>query len=222
MQLHGNFLDLFIVFGAGVMVSFTPCVYPVIPLTAGCIGRANLSGTKAHGFFLSLIFVLGLSLTYCGLAVIASLTGRAFGMIQNQPFVYAVIAVFLCLFGFIMLDIFSFPQFHFRHADRVPRNAWTVFLFGVVSGLAVGPCVAPVLGTLLVYVASRERLLEGVVLMLVFSYGVGFSLILVGTFSGLLSAMPKSGSWMLWVKRISGMIILIAAGFFLFKALGLL
>jgi len=216
-------LDLVFVFGAGVMVSFTPCVYPVMPLTAGCIGRANVNGTRRRGFFLSLIFVLGMACVYCALAVIASLSGQAFGLLQNQPLSYALISGVLVIFGLMMLDVLPVPGLGIRQQDcRVPGNAWTVFVMGAVSGLAVGPCTAPVLGSLLVYVASRENLLLGVLLMFIFSYGVGFSLILVGTFSGLISSMPKSGPWMNRVKRICGTVILITAVVFLLKALGVL
>jgi len=76
MELQGNFLDYFIVFWAGVLVSFTPCVYPVIPLTASFIGGINTRGTKLMGFIISLIYVFGLALTYCALAVFAALTGK--------------------------------------------------------------------------------------------------------------------------------------------------
>ena len=79
MELQGNFFDYFIVYIAGVVVSFTPCIYPVIPLTASFIGGINTKGSKLMGFFISLIYVFGLALTYCGLAVFAALTGKVFG-----------------------------------------------------------------------------------------------------------------------------------------------
>jgi len=94
----------------------------------------------------------------------------------------------------------------------------TVVLFGMASGFVIGPCTAPILGTLLLYVASKQNILHGVSLMFVFSYGVGASLILVGTFSGLVSNIPKSGVWLLRIKQFCGLILLIAAQFFLVKA----
>ena len=223
MSLSGSLWDVFIVFGAGVLVSFTPCVYPVMPLTVSCISRANLRGTRSRGFFLSLIFVLGLSLTYCVLAVIAALAGKAFGLIQNQPVIYAFVSALLFFFGLVMLDVFSLPWFGSEIRRNIqPQNVWTVFILGVVSGFVIGPCTAPVLGTLLLYIGSRQNIFYGVALMFFFSYGVGFSLILIGTFSGLLSALPKSGAWMNWVKRLCGAVIFTAAAFFLLKALRLL
>ena len=74
MELQGNFFDYFIVFWAGVLVSFTPCVYPVMPITASFIAGLNTTGTKAMGFVISLVYVLGLALTYCAIAVFAALS----------------------------------------------------------------------------------------------------------------------------------------------------
>jgi len=95
------------------------------------------------------------------------------------------------------------------------KNVWTVILFGVASGLMIGPCTAPVLGALLLYIASKQNILHGVSLMFVFSYGVGTSLILVGTFSGLLGSLPKSGKWMVRIKQFCGIVLLLAALYFL-------
>lgn len=222
MSLTGSFWDFFIVFGAGVLVSFTPCVYPVLPLTVSCISRANLGGTRTRGFFLSLVFVLGMALVYCAMGVAASLTGMAFGFIQNQPAVYAGAAAVFFLFGLVMLDVIALPAFGAGIQGRIqPRNFWTVFLFGAVSGLVVGPCTAPVLGTLLMYIASRQNMAHGIILMFIFAYGVGFSLILAGTFTGFLSALPRSGVWMRRIKQGCGAVILAVAGIFFLKAWGL-
>lgn len=221
MPLHGNLLDLFIVFGAGVMVSFTPCVYPVMPLTASCIAAANVNHSRLRGFVLSLVFVLGMAMMYSVLAVLASLTGKIFGHLQNQPLMYGVISGLLFFFALVMFDVFTLPYFGARIQSKVrPHNMGTVFLFGIVSGLVVGSCTAPALGALLAYIGTKQNLWYGILLMFSFSYGVGFSLILVGTFSGLLSSLPRSGSWMIWIKRICGGMILLAAGYFLLLALG--
>jgi len=220
MNLTGGPLDFLIVFIGGILLSFTPCLYPVMPLTASCIAGANTSGSRWRGLVLSLIYVLGMALTYCALAVAAALTGKIFGQFQNQPAVYGVIGGLLLIFSLMMFDVISLPHWglQVKPASR-PRNFLTVFLFGAVSGLIVGPCTAPVLGTLLVYIGSGQNLFYGILLMFVFSYGIGFSLILVGTFSGLLSAIPKSGAWMVWIKRLCAVIILIMACLFILKAL---
>ena len=219
MELQGNFLDYFIVFWAGVLVSFTPCVYPVMPLTASFIAGVNTKGTKWMGFVLSLIYVFGLALTYCALAVFAALTGKFFGQIQNSPGAFIVIANIFIFFGLVMFDVIPVANFGVNVQNKIKiKNIWTVVLFGMASGLAVGACTAPVLGALLVYVASKQNIFHAASLMFVFSYGVGASLILVGTFSGILGNLPKSGAWLIRVKQFCGLVMIIAAEYFLIKA----
>jgi cytochrome c-type biogenesis protein len=218
MNLSGTLLDFFVVFWAGVLVSFTPCVYPVMPITASFIAGANVKGGRGSGFVLSLIYVLGMAITYCALAVVAVLTGKIFGQLQNTPAFYAIIGGLLVVFGFVMLDVVRLPYIGLQLRQDRPKNIVAVLLFGMTSGLIVGPCTAPVLATLLTYVASKQNLFYGVCLLFVFSYGVGASLILVGTFSGLLARLPKSGMWLERIKQISGFILIVAGLYFFYKA----
>jgi cytochrome c-type biogenesis protein len=220
MQLTGSIFDYFIVFASGVLVSFTPCIYPVMPITASFIAGANTTGSRWHGFAISLLYVLGMAIVYSILALIAALTGSVFGQIQNSPPFYLVTGGMLIFFAFVMFDKIILPSFmgHKAHSLK-PDSLFAVLLCGMVAGLIVGPCTAPVLGSLLFYIASRQNILYGMSLMLVFAYGVGFSLILVGTFSGLLSRLPKSGMWLVRIKQLCGIILLVIGLFFLFKGL---
>ena len=219
MNLSGNIFDYFVAFSSGVAVSFTPCVYPVIPMAAGFIAGFNTQGTKGMGFFISLIYVLGMAITYCTLAVIAALSGQIFGQLQNNAATYIIVANILIFFAFVMMDWIQLPVLGWSlHHKIEKRDWWSVVLFGMATGLVVGPCTAPILATLLLYVASKKNILHGVSLLFVFSYGVGASLILVGTFSGLLSRLPKNGIWLVRIKQFCGIILLIVAEYFLVKA----
>ena len=219
MNLSGNIFDYAIAFSSGVAVSFTPCVYPVIPMTASFIAGFNTQGTKWMGFFISLIYVLGMAVTYCTLAVIAALSGKVFGELQNSPVIYIIVANILIFFALVMMDWIKLPVLGWSlHHKIEKRDWWSVVLFGMATGLVVGPCTAPILATLLLYVASKQNILHGVSLLFVFSYGVGASLILVGTFSGLLSRLPKNGIWLVRIKQLCGIILLIVAEYFLVKA----
>ncbi|MDD3375476.1 MAG: cytochrome c biogenesis protein CcdA [Candidatus Omnitrophica bacterium] len=220
MELSGNLFDYFIVFGAGVVASFSPCIYPLMPITAGFIAGVNTSGTKLRGFVASLIYVLGLAITYSGFGMLAVLTGRLFGSFQTSPFVPLFVSFALLFFGLVMLDVVSIPVFGKNFKRKLkPRNLWAVFLFGMVSGLVVSPCTAPILGTILLYVSSKQNWIHSFSLLFVFSYGVGFSLILVGTFTGLLAKLPKSGKWLFRIKQISALILFLAAIYFFVKAI---
>ncbi|MBF0479381.1 MAG: sulfite exporter TauE/SafE family protein [Candidatus Omnitrophica bacterium] len=218
MHLTGGWSDYLVVFSAGVFVSFTPCIYPILPVTVSYISGINDEGDKMTGFFLSLLYVLGIAVTYCSLAVIAVLTGKIFGQWQNQPAVYLAIGILLAFFGSVMMEWVRIPflQITFHHHIN-KKHVWSVVVFGIVAGLMVGPCTSPVLGTLLVYAGSKHNILHAVSLLFVFSYGVGFSLILAGTFSGLLEHLPKSGKWMHTVKHVCAGVILLAAVFFIIK-----
>ena len=220
MPLSGNILrDCLLVFWGGVLVSFSPCVYPVMPITASFIGGINTKGTKLMGFVISLIYVLGLAATYAALGIFAASTGKIFGQLQNSPIIFLIVGNILILFALSLFDVIPLPLLGLNVQSKImPRNCWTVFLFGIASVLIVGPCTAPILGTLLLYVASKQNILYGAVLLFVFSYGVGASLILVGTFSGILGNIPKSGPWLIRVKQFCGIILLIMAEYFLIKA----
>ena len=211
------------VFLAGVAVSFTPCVYPVIPLTLGFIG-ARSAGGKWKGFLLSLIYVLGMATTYAILGAFASLSGKLFGQIGSSPVSYFIIANVCLILGLSMLDVFQIPQISLANS-RLPQKKggyFGAYAVGLFSGLIVGPCTAPVLAVILVYVGTKQNFLYGLSLLFTFGYGVGFLLILLGTFTGLLASIPKSGVWLERVKRLFGWFLILAAEYFLIKMGGLL
>lgn len=210
------------VYLAGVLVSFTPCIYPVIPITIAVIGAGG-SGSRGRGFLLSLIYVAGMALTYTALGAVAALSGMIFGQIQSNPWTYFLIANLCILMGLSMLGLFSFsvpmPEF-MRRGSSVARGKGMAgsFWMGVVSGLVMGPCTAPALAVVLSYAATRQNLFFASSLMFVFALGMGTLLILVGAFTGLLASIPKSGAWMTRISRIFGWILLGAGEYFLINA----
>ena len=211
-----------VVFFGGVGVGFTPCVYPVIPITLGYIG-ATSTGKWWRGLTLSLVYVFGMALIYAVLGVFAVLTGQIFGKISSSPWTYFVVASVCFWLGLSMLDVFKLPSISLpRFLTLTKKNGyWGAFLIGIFSGLIVGPCTAPVLAAVLIYVASTQNILYGFLLLFTFGYGVGFLMILLGTFSGLLSSLPKSGAWLLKVKKGFGLLLIFTAGYLLSKMGGL-
>ncbi|MFA5116996.1 MAG: cytochrome c biogenesis protein CcdA [Candidatus Omnitrophota bacterium] len=202
-------------FLGGIAISFTPCVYPLLPVTLSFIG-ASSSGSKLKGLILSLAYVSGIALVYASLGVIAGLTGSLFGAVSVHPATRMIIGVAMVLFGLSMWDILPLNIFASRAKANVKKEGvFKAFLIGITSGFMISPCVSPALGSILVYVASSKNIIYGGTLLLAFAYGMGLILVLAGTFSGILVNLPKSGLWMAWVKKACGLILLAIGLYFI-------
>jgi thiol:disulfide interchange protein DsbD len=213
-------LALAAAFAAGLLTSFTPCVYPLIPVTVSVIG-ASSAGSRSRALYLSILYVLGLAAVYAGLGAFAALSGQLFGQISTGKWTFLAVGNIFLLFGLAMLDVFSL-QFMGLQKLSAPRRgskgALSALFMGGVSALIAGPCTTPVLGTLLGFVALRQNIVFGIAMLFVFSLGLGALLVLVGTFAGALAALPRSGAWMVMVKKIFGIVMIIIGEIFILKA----
>ncbi len=211
--------SLAVAFLGGLLASLTPCVYPMIPITAGVIGHANVGGSKRRGFSLSLLYVTGMALTYAALGVFAAATGRFFGTVNSSPWTFLVVGNVILVFALIMLDVISLPTL--AGGKGRPIGWAGIFLAGISSALVAGPCTTPILGSLLAYTATTQSLITGGLLLFTFSLGMGVLLLGVGTFSSMLAALPRSGRWMVGIKKTMGVLMLGVAQYFFIKAGGL-
>lgn len=201
----------------GFMASLTPCVYPMIPVTISVIGAGG-AGNVSRSFLLSSVYVLGLSLTYAVMGAVAAFTGGLFGEYAGSPALRVIIAVLFSLMALGMFDLF-FIQMPSRLSSKLQavsgKGVIGIFLVGAAAGLVVGPCVGPMLVSLLMYVATLGNLFLGFLMMWSFALGLGVLLLVIGTFSGLLTALPKAGMWMEKVKHLFGMIMFAMALYFI-------
>lgn len=216
------FLAFIAAYLGGLVVSFTPCTYPLIPVTVGFIG-AHGSSSKLRGFFLSLFYVAGIAVTYSVLGAAAALSGRIFGQMQTTPWTYFIMANLCLVMGLSMLEVFHIAlpvpkKFIQLNGQNDKKGFLDSFLIGAVSGVVISPCTAPVLAVLLGYVAVKTNFLLGMSLLFVFAFGMGTLLIIAGTFAGVIAALPRSGAWMTKIKFISGLILIGAAEYFLYIA----
>lgn len=195
------------------MVSFNPCVFPLIPVNVGYIG-ANASGSKLRGLGLSLTYVTGAAITYSILGLIAAFTGTIFGRISSSPITYLFVGGIIILFGLSMLDLYIISLPHkIKQTNFKKQNYLSAFLLGLGSGLIVSPCLTPVLGSILVYLTTKNNLFYGATLLFSFAYGMGLLLILAGTFSSVLAGISKSRKWLIYIKSLYAF-ILIGAGIY--------
>jgi len=205
------------VFIGGVFVSFTPCVYPIIPITVSYIG-ATSSGSKGRAFFLSLFYVIGMALTYSILGAVAALTGKLFGQISTSPISFFLVGNLCLLLGLSMLGVFELPIPGFlRTRKTLPKGKGIIvsLFVGMISGMVVGPCTAAPLAVILAYVATEQNLIFGMTLLFVFAFGMGLLLIVLGTFAGLLTSLPKAGAWLDRIKKIFGWILIMIGEYFI-------
>lgn len=219
MQLSGSPFDFLIAFFAGFLASLTPCVYPLIPVSAGYV-VGNAQNSKAKGLFLSLFYVTGIAITYSFLGILAVLTGSFFGKFSSNPLVNLISGILIFIFGLSMFDLLNFNfTLNLKQPARKKESYLSALLLGLVSGLMISPCLSPILGSILAYLATKKNIFYGGFLLLSFSYGMGLIFILIGTFGAGISGLPKSGKWMLTIKKICAAIIVLAGVYFIFTAI---
>lgn len=206
-----------VVYASGVLTSLTPCVYPILPIVVGYLGSRE--GGARSRLAASLSYVLGLSLVYTVLGLAAALSGTLFGSVASNSWVYLAFGVLMLFLGGSMMDWYYIPMPNLPGlaSDSVKKSPFLgPFIMGLTSGMVASPCTAPVLGTLLFYVASKKAVLTGGLLMFTFSLGLSTTLLAIGFFAGAL--LPKSGAWMVKVKKGLALLIIAAAIYFIYTA----
>jgi len=211
-----------VLFGAGLLTSLTPCVYPMIPITAGLLGGAGAAGrTRVERVRMTLLYVLGLAAVYATLGLVAGLTGALFGSISANKWALLVMANVLLVSGLALLDVFSVRASSgvLAWASRFAADSpWGAFMMGATSGLVAAPCGAPAFAAVLTFVGATGSAALGFAYLLAFSLGMTAILVIVGLSAGALAALPKSGAWLLWTKRVGGVLLLGMAQYYIFKA----
>jgi thioredoxin:protein disulfide reductase len=211
---QGVLVMLLVMFVGGLLTSLTPCVYPLIPITVAFFGASGASAGR--GFILSVFFVLGMAVMYSILGVTAAATGAVFGAVMTNPWVMGAVALVFLAFAASMFGAFKIqlPSSLQLRLNSVGGSGFGgAFLAGVVAGIIAAPCTGPVLGTALAYVATTGDLWLGFLSMFTFAIGMGVLFMLIGTFSA--SIVPRSGAWLGVVESVFGVVMIVAALYFL-------
>lgn len=196
----------------------------MIPITAAIVGGSSTEGAKpdrGRTIALTLSYVTGLAVVYALLGLIAGLTGSLFGSISTNPWLYFGMANLMLAAGLSMLDVFPIrlpAGLQARVANAGVRGrASGAFLMGAVSGLVAAPCSAPVMAAILTWVTVTKRGVLGFGYLLAFSLGMCTLLVAVGLFSGTVSRLPRSGPWMVRIKKAFGLVMIGVAEYYLVK-----
>ena len=213
----GYFWAFLFVFVGGILTSFTPCVYPLIPITVSVFGAGESVG-RLRSFLLSVTYVMGIALTYSILGVAVASTGAVFGQIMADPRVILPVCGILIALGLSMLGVFELrvPYAVQNRLNSIGGAGFAgAFAMGTVAGIIAAPCTGPALGAVLSYVATTESAFLGFWLLLTYALGMGLLFIVIGTFSSAIAALPRSGGWMYILENIFGVAIITVALYFL-------
>jgi thiol:disulfide interchange protein DsbD len=208
-------IRLILVFLLGILLSFTPCIYPMIPITVGIL-QSQKSSSLIGNFSRSFAYTLGLSTTFACFGLAASITGPLYGKLLMSPLSVSFLVFFLGFLGLSMFGLYDvqLPKF-LQLKKETSQNGSLVssFLFGAASGTIASPCVSPGLILLLSIVATLNNIFLGFVFLFAFGFGLSVPLLLIGTFSSSMNMLPRAGMWMIEIKKIFG-IMLFAVSFY--------
>ncbi len=215
---RGLLVTFLLVFLGGLALNLTPCIYPMIPITISIFGAQG--GGPRRALKLAIFYVIGMAITYSLLGTMAALTGSLLGSALQNPIVLvfvALVMVGLALSMFGLYDI-AIPDSLSRLASSNRQGAIGTLLMGMTVGIIAAPCIGPFVLGLLTYVGATGSPALGFSLFFVLALGLGAPFLVLATASGSLSALPRSGSWMIWVKKIFGFILLGMAVYFLTRS----
>lgn len=201
---------IFLVFLLGLLMSLTPCIYPMIPITAGIL-QSQGSKSLITSFLLALSYTVGIATTFAILGLLAAFAGQAMGQLMSHP---AFVIPLVCLLVYLALSMIGLydmyvPRFLQPRGHTVRSGSFiSAFMFGAISGVIASPCLSPGLVCLLCLVTTLNSVFLGFILLFAFGIGLGVPLLIIGTFSSSLSVLPQAGMWMVEIKKIFGFAML--------------
>jgi thiol:disulfide interchange protein DsbD len=199
------------IFAGGMALNLTPCVYPLIPITVSYFGGQASTNDQGHRKLIAhgLCYLLGLAFTNSVLGVAAALTGGLMGSVLQNPFVLVAIAIVLISFATSLFGLWELrlPTAVTQAAVKSYSGYFGTLFMGLTLGVVAAPCIGPFILGLLTWVASMGSPWLGFVVFFTLSLGLGIPLFFLAVFSGQLQRLPRSGGWMLWVRKVMGWVL---------------
>lgn len=202
------------IFAGGMALNLTPCVYPLIPITISYFGgRSDRRQLIGHG----LCYIGGLSITNSVLGVVAALTGGLMGAMLQNPLVLTFVAAILILLAASLFGLWELrlPSGLMQAASKTYAGYLGTIFMGLAMGVVAAPCIGPFVLGLLTWVASMGSPWLGFIVFFTLSLGLGLPLFFLAIFSGNLNRLPRSGEWMLWVRKLMGWVLVGMALYFI-------
>lgn len=212
----GYFLTFLLIFIGGLGLTLTPCVYPLIPITVSFFGGQQ-GWRLRQRLIAALIFVLGMALVNSLLGTLAALSGALVGSLLANPLVLIILALIMLGLSLAMFGVYEFrlPNF-LMNLSGVARTGYLgSFLMGLTMGIVAAPCIGPFVLGLLTYVATVGKAWFGFLVFFTLSLGLGLPFIVLALFAGSIQNLPRSGEWMVGVRRIFGLVLVGMALYFL-------
>lgn len=226
----GMFWSLISIFFGGMALNLTPCVYPLIPVTISffsakslCMKSVNTGQSplpQQNGrcaiLMSALLYTLGIAITNSMLGVFAALSGRLLGTLLENPATLVVVSLVMVVIALSMFDVWELrlPSWITGAAARNYSGYLGSLFMGLTLGIVAAPCIGPFVAGVLVMVANSRDPVFGFWIFFALSLGMAFPLFILALLSGRLTRLPKSGEWMLWVRKVMGWVMIGAAAYF--------
>lgn len=215
LQAHGHIFTLVIVYLGGLALNLTPCVYPLIPVTISIFGGYSDDYTRRQRLGFSLLYVAGIAVTYSLLGLLAALTGKVLGSFLQNPLMLIAMGAFMIAMAMSQFGVFELraPEFLTRVGNSGAK-ALQCLIMGLTVGIVAAPCLGPFVLGLLTYVSQQRNPMEGFTLFFTLAIGLGTPYVFLAYYSSVVSKLPRSGAWLLWVKKLFGFILIGMALYF--------
>ncbi len=213
----GYLLALGLAFVTGLVLSFSPCTYPMIPITVSIF--AGQQRSIGRGFIMSLFYVGSMAVIYGVMGLVVSMVGGVFGAWLASPPVVIGIAVIFVIFSLSMFGLYELqmPMFIRQKLGTTKTSGGIggAIVLGAVAALVVSPCVGPFVAGILLYIATYGSPYFGFLVLFIFALGLGTLFVIIGTFSSAINSLPRAGEWMEQIKKFFGFVLLLMALYFL-------
>jgi thiol:disulfide interchange protein DsbD len=207
-------MGMFLLFG--LALNLTPCVYPVIPMTVGFFGSQG-GQKKGRTLLLASYYVVGIAVVFSALGLLSGLAGKQWGFLFQSPWFVIAVSVVILSMAASMFGAFEImvPQFLMQLGDKSRKGGIGAFVMGLTVGVVIAPCAAGIIVGLVGIIAKLGMVFLGAVLFFVMGLGLGMPYVFLAVSSGLMSHLPESGMWMVWIRKVFGILLIGVAIYFL-------